>query len=125
MGRPNFDRMQRQQREVASYVGEVATLWRYVSASAGTPAYGIGNAPQFVRLTMTGLFAPVLPEEIQAAGGVYLMGDVRLTPIDVLVGTADQVIWRGAAHHVVSDPLPQPMVGGAVRLLLRRGGQTG
>jgi hypothetical protein len=125
VGRPNFHRMQRQQRDIASWVGETAQLRKYVSASAGNPAYGYGNEATFQTTTITGLFAPVLPEEIEAAGGVYIMGDVRLTPIDMNVSGNDEIVWHGATHHVVSDPLPQPIVGSAQRVLLRRGGQTG
>ncbi len=38
MGRPNFDYMARQQRDIASYVGDVAILRRYVSADALSPS---------------------------------------------------------------------------------------
>jgi hypothetical protein len=121
--RPDFGQHARQQRDIAQFVGETATLRAYVSASAGVPQYGIGNEPRYAERTVTGLFRPMTMEEIQAAGGQYIAGDMQATLIDCIPTTADEVIWRGVAYRVESDALPQRIVqSSAQRIVLRRGG---
>lgn len=129
MGRPNFDYMARQQRDIAAYVGEVATWRRYVSADALSPsslAAGGGAASYYSTRAITGLFAPVSFDEIGQAGGLLMAGDMRATLIDAIPAPEDEIVWRGVNYRVASDPIAQPIVGSsALRFILRRGQNTG
>lgn len=123
MPRPNFDLMQRQQREIASFVGETATMRRYHTAQAGAPQFGVDNKAVYIEKTITGLFNPMTLQEIQAAGGMFVAGDIHATILDYVPSSADEIIWRGVIYRVESDHLPQPIVGASAhRVLLRRGG---
>lgn len=123
MSRPNFDRMQRQQREIASFVGETATIRRYHTAQAGAPQFGVEHKPVYIEKIITGLFNPMTLKEIQAAGGQYVAGDIQATILDYIPNTADEIVWRGVTYGIESDHLPQPIVGASAhRVLLRRGG---
>lgn len=125
MSRPDFGRTQRQQRGFAQHVGETATWRKYVSASAGNPAYGQGDEPQYVERTVTGLFLPVTFEEIAAAGGQYLAGDMKASLLDCQPGSRDEVRWSGTIYRIESDVIPQAILGrSAWRVLLRRGDAT-
>lgn len=120
--RPDFGQHARQQRSIAAFVGETATLRTYVTASAGQPQYGIGNEPVYAERVVTGLFRPMTQEEVQAAGGQFIAGDIVATLVDATLGTSDEVVWHGVPYRVESDPLPQPIVGSsAQRIVLRRG----
>jgi len=125
MGRPNFDYMARQQRDIASWVGEVATWRRYVSADSLAPsslAAGGGAASYYTTRPVTGLFAAVSFDEIGQAGGYLMQGDMRATLIDAIPAPEDEIVWRGVSYRVMSDPLTQPIVGAsALRFILRRG----
>ena len=126
MGRPDFCFTQRQQRDVAAWVGETATWRKWASAAGGTPAYGVQNTDYFVERTITGLFVPMALDEQMEAGGIYMMGDVKATLIDALPGAKDQIIWSGTNYRLVSEVVPQAILGRrAWRVLLRRAGATG
>lgn len=122
MTRPNFNLMQRQQRDLAQFVGETAQWRHFVGLATGSPAYGVGDEPIYHTLTVTGLFAPMTLEEVQAAGGQYSVGDVKATLVDCAPDSRDEIVWRGTYYRVESDPIPQRIVGGTTHCLLRRGG---
>lgn len=123
MRRPDFSRAERQQREIGGFVGETAVWRQYVTAQAGTPSYGRGNSPQYAERTITGLFNPVSFDEIAAAGGQYLAGDMKATLIDCKPGTRDEVIWSGTVYRVESEVIPQALFNrNGWRMILRRGG---
>jgi len=124
--RPDFNQHARQQRHIAQHVGETATWRKYVSASAGNPAYGIGDEPCYVQRGITGLFRPMTLEEVQNAGGQFIAGDIIATLIDCRPGTSDELIWQGVTYRAESDFLPERLLGAsAYRGLLRRGDATG
>lgn len=126
MSRPDFGRVQRQTRDIGQFVGETATWRKFVSAAGGNPAYGEGETEYYVERRVTGLFKPVEFEEIAAAGGQFVSGDVMATVLDCQPGSRDEFIWRGTIYRAESDPVPQRIVGSsAYRLLLRRGEATG
>lgn len=129
MGRPNFDVMARQQRAVASFVGETAIWRQYVSADVYNPsgeAAGYGLGLNFANRVITGLFAPIPFPEIAQAGGLLLTGDMNATLMDALPSPNDTIQWRGVDYRVVSDTLPQRIVGSsALRFVLRRAQPTG
>ena len=119
MTRPDFGRVQRQQRKITEFVGETATWQAYVSASAGTPVIGVGNAPQYAERTITALFARPTLEELQVPGGVVQAGDVYAT-MDKLPDGRDRIVWQGTAYHVAGTPQPLRIANGW-RVLLRQG----
>lgn len=122
MARPDYKRTMRQARGITQFVGETATWWKYVSASAGNPAYGVGDEPCYVARTITGLFVSVTFEEIAAAGGQYLAGDMKATLIDCNPGSNDEIKWSGNTYRIESDVTPQAILNrNAWRVLLRRG----
>jgi hypothetical protein len=124
--RPDFNNIARQQRHIAQHVGETAMWRKYVSASAGNPAYGIGNEPRYVQRTVTGLFNPVPFEEMQQGGGQFVAGDMHATLIDCQPNGSDELIWRGTTYRVESDFIPERLLGAsAYRGVLRRGDATG
>lgn len=127
MGRPNFDRMQRQQRLIAEWVGETATFRAYASAvSPGvmSEAAGVGDVAYYSQRTITGLFSYATPPftENYFPGGNVMTGDVFATLIDCLPGANDELVWQGVNYRVVGSPIPQHIAGrSAYRMLLRRG----
>lgn len=123
MTRPDYSQLRRQQRAIGRYVGETATWRRFHSASAGSPALGVGDEPAYVERRITGLFVPVTFEEVGQAGGQFVAGDMRATLLDCQPGSQDEVVWSGTVYRVASDAMPQMLVGrSAWRVLLRRGG---
>ena len=125
MGRPDYGRMMRQQRNIAAWVGETATWRKAVSAQAGQPAYGVGDTPRFVERTVSGLFQPVTIEQITRAGGQLLAGDIQATLLDCAPTERDEVRWSGAIYRVEGQPVAVAIVGrDGWRVLLRRGGQS-
>lgn len=124
--RPDFSQLARQQRTIATFVGETATHRRYRGVSAGQPQFGIGDEPIYASRTVTGLFRPSTFEEIQQAGGQIVQGDIMATLLDCQPDKRDEVVWRGTIYRVESEFIPERIVGGAgYRGLLRRGDATG
>ena len=122
MGRPDFMRTMRQARGFAQHVGDTATWRKYVSASAGNPAYGQGDEPCYVERVVTGLFVSVTFEQIAAAGGQFVAGDMNATLLDCQPGREDEIKWSGTTYRVESDVNPEAILGRAAwRVLLRRG----
>ena len=126
MGRIDPALLARQQRQVAANVGETAIYRCYVSASAGSPQYGIGDADNYVERIVTGLFQSVLFNEQLVPGGQFVAGDMIATLIDCTPSSRDEIIWRGVTYRLESETTPQQIVGtSALRVLLRRGQPTG
>lgn len=122
MGRPDFTLTMRQARGFAHHVGDTAVWRKFVSASAGNPAYGIGDEPCYTERVITGLFASVTFEQIAAAGGQLIAGDMNATLMDCRPGNNDEIKWSGTTYRVESDVIPQAILGReAWRVLLRRG----
>lgn len=122
MSRPDFNLTIRQARGFAQHIGETATWWKYVSASAGNPVYGIGDEPCYVQRIVTGLFEAVTFQEIGAAGGQLVAGDMNATLFDCQPSKQDEIVWSGTTYRVESDVTPQSIVGRkSWRMLLRRG----
>lgn len=129
MGRPDFALLARQQRAIASFVGETAIYQYYVSAAAQNQlgeAVGLGASQYSATRVITGLFSPVTLPEIYAAGGQLITGDMNATLIDAIPGPSDAIVWRGVNYRVVSDPITQQILGrSAYRFVLRRGQNIG
>lgn len=126
MSRPDFQLLARQQRDIAASVGETALWRRYVSASAGSPQYGIADADSYVETRITGLFQSVQFAENLAPGGQFNAGDMVATLIDCVPSARDEIIWRGVTYRMESDLTPQQLLGkSALRVVLRRGQPTG
>ncbi len=122
MGRPDFNLTMRQARGFAQHIGDTAIWRKYVSASAGNPAYGQGDELCYVERVITGLFVSVTFEEIAAAGGQFIAGDMNATLLDCTPGKQDEIKWSGTTYRVESDVNPQALLGRAAwRMLLRRG----
>ena len=125
MGRPDFGQMNRQQRRVASFVGETATWRQYVSASAAAPAYGYGVTEYYIERRVTGLFRLATLQEVQAQGGQYVAGDVVASLIDCKPTTADEVLWQDTTYRAETEFIPQRIVAGSAYWgILRRGGHA-
>lgn len=121
MGRPDKGLVARQHRDIASYVGETGT-WRRILTQETTTVYGGGTDATYFQRIATALLSPITPEEIQAAGGQYLAGDMRATFVDVNVQRGDEYLWSGVVWRVESDPYPQAIGDRAHgHVLLRRG----
>jgi len=125
MGRPDYGQVRRQQRALGDFVGETAQLRTYVSASAGTPAYGVGDEPQYQTRVVTALLRPVAFDEVQAAGGQFFAGDMMAMVLDAAPGPKDEIVYRGVTYRLASDTWPQPLAPSAYRMVLRRGDATG
>lgn len=125
MGRPNFNLLARQQRQIGANVGETAVWQGFVSANsvaATAAAFGEYGALNYNQRTVTGLFAlPPFAKDL-FPGGQLLAGDIQATIVDFLPGLNDRITWRGVSYRVESQPVPQQIVGrSAFRMLLRRG----
>ena len=122
--RPDYGRMQRQQRSITEFAGETAQWRAYVSASAGTPVAGVGNEPQFIVRTITALFAQPKADEQTVAGGEFLAGDM-MASLPHQPHANDEILWRGNVYRVQGHPIPQRILGNNVwRTHLRIGGAT-
>ena len=130
MGRPRFDYMQRQQRDIARWVGETATYRAFASAvSQGvmSEAAGVGASAYYVQRLVTGLFSYASPPFVENyfPGGTVITGDVFATLIDCVPNANDEITWQGVNYRVVGTPIPQHIAGqSAYRMLLRRGQAT-
>jgi len=125
MGRPDLQRAHRQHRHIADFVGETASWVTYVSASEGVDAYGVGDEPQYQTRTVTALLRPAAFEEVQAAGGQFMAGDMMATMLDAAPGPRDEVICRDVTYRIAADTWPQPVLhSSAFRMVLRRGDAT-
>ena len=123
--RPDYGRIQRDQRQVTEHAGETAIRRVFVSASAGTPVYGLGDDASFDQHVITGLFAQVQFDEQNVPGGQFYAGDMWASTNERL-GPQDEIVWRGTVYRVESDPIPQKITNNTVwRTLLRRGDATG
>jgi len=88
---------------VMAAAGQTA-MWRdYISASAGAAEFGMGTAIFYIQKPLTALFQPLRPQEIQAAGGFYLAGDIRMTTFEP-VSKRDEITWEGSRYAFISDP---------------------
>lgn len=124
--RPDFGQHARQQRTIASFVGETALHRRHLGVITGLPQFGVGDAPQYASRTVTGLFRPSTFEEIQQGGGQIVQGDIMATLLDCQPDRRDEVVWRGVIYRVESDFIPERIVASSgYRGLLRRGDATG
>lgn len=127
MGRPNFDYMARQQRDIARWVGETALYRGYASAGAvgaSAEAAGYSETAYYLQRIVTGLFsyASVPFTETYFPGGVVMTGDVLGTLIDCVPNTNDEIVWGGVNYRVVGSPIEQHIAGrSAWRMILRRG----
>lgn len=130
---PHLRRMRAQFDQIATWHGEVGIWRQYVSGSTGTgSAYfaGGGTTRYYREQAITALWgAPRMREnrfyEVQTPAGQIMAGDAAISTLMPL-GAQDELIWRGAAYHVVGDSLPLH-IGGRLwyRTVLRRGDVTG
>ena len=122
MGRPEYGRIQRQLRNIGKNVGQIVTVRRFVSGSAGAGAAGVSNEPQYNEWHVTGLMTFVTFDEVQVAGGNYIMGDVKATIIDYHPQPRDEIRYSGRIYRFESEPTVQMILGQTGwRVLLRRG----
>ena len=117
--------MARQQRLIASNVGETA-IWRAYTVDASpaskSQAAGYDATVSYSERTITGLFQLATFAEMSVPGGQFVAGDVVATLVDAVPCGRDEVVWRGTTYRAESDPVPQRILGGsAYRVLLRRG----
>lgn len=84
--------------------GSVFQWYVYVTANAGTAAYGIGNVPVYATAQLTGIWAAQgKGREEQMAGGQVVAGD-EVIYTQAHVGTADKLKYGSQAYEVVSEP---------------------
>lgn len=117
--RPDFGRINRQQRFIAETVGETASWKVFVSAAGGTPQAGVQNVPSYETRTITALFRLPPFDENQVPGGQYIAGDVLAT-LEHIPGSQDYIQWRGVQYRIEGDPVPERLTS-AYTVLLRRG----
>ena len=105
----NVSQALRQQRleyipQFLENAGTPFTWYRYVTANAGTAAYGIGSTPVYATAQLTGIWAALgKGQEQRLAGGQVLQGD-EVIYTQALVGTADRLTYGGITFEVVSEP---------------------
>jgi hypothetical protein len=115
----NPQRIALQTQTIFASVGQTVTWRAYVSASAGVPAAGIGSQPAYAQRTITALFAEVTQPDAQANVGMLTMGQFLVVTREQL-GKQDELLWRGTAYRVESDPTPY-RIDGFWQTLVKRG----
>lgn len=115
---PRKQRIQQQQAAIFEHAGHVVTWRRYVSASAGVPAAGIGSAPRYVERQITALFYPLELAEGQRAAGMIVTSEFKATTREPL-GRQDELVWQGATYRVESEATPATMPGTFVSVIKR------
>ncbi len=115
---PSRKRIQGQQSAIFENAGHVVTWRRYVSASAGVPAAGIGSAPRYVERTITALFYPLEQPEGQRAVGQVVSSEFKATTREAL-GLQDELVWQGATYRVEGVATPTKLPGTWVTVIKR------
>jgi hypothetical protein len=116
-----FDVIRNNLTAVMEYAGNTATQRVYMSASANSAEYGLGSAHSYSTRTITALFEPMRPNELIAAGGFYMQGDIKITTV-LPIGKRDEFIYEGNRYVVISDPIGAYLFGTAAsQTVLRRG----
>lgn len=115
MSRPDFERIKRNANVVFAGAGETALLRTFVSASAGSPQYGVGDSFNYTETIVTAMFAAALfgaprPTEQAWPGGQTQMADLMMTT-DRAIGARDEVVWRGTAYRIAGEAMPEHLGG--------------
>ena len=101
---PDPARIQAQQSQNQfAFAGETVVWKTYVSASAGTPAAGIGASAAYAYRTITALFGPVTQPEVQTPAGMFAAGMFACTTREKL-GRNDELVWKSSGYRIDSDP---------------------
>jgi hypothetical protein len=116
---PNNQRIGNQQTDaIFRHAGQVATWRQYISASAGVPAAGFGDAPQYREQTVTALFGDVKSPEMPYAAGMIAAADIYAVMRE-RPARQDELLWRGVSYRVESDPAPARLAGTYTMILKR------
>ena len=120
--RPDRNRINVQAEQIFQYAGNTATLRTYVSASAGVPEAGLGDAAYYAQRTITAQFGsninPPRNMENVAAAGLIAAGMFQMVSRE-RVGRQDEIIWQGSTYRADSDPVPSVLPGWWVTILKR------
>lgn len=112
------------QRDDLFRAAGVSLTWRqFVSASAGNPTAGLGDARHYREQTITALIGSVGQTDSQTPAGLLPAGELTVTTRERLA-SADELIWNGATWHIDGDPIPARIAGTWVSRL-KRGITTG
>ena len=111
--KPDRKRLNQQSEQIYKYAG-VTAVWRaYVSASAGVPEAGIGDAQYYRTQVITGHFGfQFLPRFMEGVGaaGLIAAGVVQMSTRE-RIGRQDEIIYNSGLYRAESDPVPAQMVG--------------
>lgn len=110
--RPDFERIRRESQTIFAGAGQTALLRTFVTASAGTPRFGVANSFVYATSLITALFAMVYSKEQDRAGGQTPLGAPMMST-DRLIAPRDEVIWLGTAYRAAGAPMPET-IGGRV-----------
>lgn len=106
---PDPTRLSRQSVEhIFRHAGQPVTWRQYISASAGNPAAGISDAPQFREQAITALFGRIDTQNRQTPAGLLPVTDLYAVTREP-VSSRDEIIWDGATYHVAGHPAPSPL----------------
>ena len=110
---PQIDRARlvSQASHVFANAGEAATLRRFVSASVGTPKFGVATQYNYTTFTVTGLFYERrMPVESLVGGGITTQGKLYVS-LQSEISQRDEIIWRGTAYRVDGMVTPENIGG--------------
>ena len=114
-----FSRIRQGLSAVMQHAGETAVWRQYVSASAALAQYGLGSANTYVSRTITGLFAPLRPQEVMQPGGFYQAGDLRCTCFEP-ISTRDEFLFEGSRYQAITTPVTVSLFGSAAHTTILR-----
>lgn len=124
---PDTARMAAQQHNnMMRFAGETATLWAYISASAGVPVAGIGEGVYSAGRTITAQFyvargfMPNVAQHMSPAGMVPY--DEFLMNSEYHPSVNDIVEYQGEFYNVDSEPFREPLIKNTWVSNLRRAG---
>ena len=106
------------------YAGQTATWRKFVSASSGNAAVGLGSSYYYAQRLITALFFGVpgqgfnLPER-QTMAGLLTEGSFVVATREAL-GAQDELLWRGKTYRIEGEPVPM-RVGGNNAYIIKRG----
>lgn len=126
---PQANRINDQFREVQQYAGETGIWKQYLSASSGNVSAwlaGGGTTQHYRWQVITALWAaPQMGEsryrEYPTPAGEMIAGEAVISTTHAL-SMNDEIVWRGVAYRVNSDPVPIVLGGRRWwRTLVKRG----
>lgn len=125
---PDASRMASQHRDnMMRFAGETATLWAYISASAGVAVAGFGDTVSSAGRTITAQFYVArgfLPNVAQhmSPGGMIPAGELLMNIIGYKPSVNDTIEYQRTAYKVEAEAWREPLIKDNYVVTVKRAG---